>query len=154
MLSSNTDALTNSTEVEIFMKSKKSNFASILTFVLVALIWLLPLSANAGGLYDGVWGVDDNAFTYLTFNQSGDQMIGVVLYADTGSWNAISGPVLGSQAELSLVVATNGVTAGIYLIEFTSDTTARATLTSCSPLTTCALTLPPVNLSFQLTKVF
>ena len=130
----------------------KSKAVSILTFVVVALIWLVPLTANAAGPYDGFWVVDEVPDMYVTINQSADEVVVLTLFADTGQWNALTGQAQGDQVELSYVKSVNGVTA-VYLLEFTSATTAINTLTSCSPAVAC-IDEQPINIPFLATKIF
>ena len=61
----------------------KSKFVSILTIVVIALIWLVPLTAQAAAPCAGFWGVDD--YTYMTRNPSVDEMIAIIVYDDDGT---------------------------------------------------------------------
>jgi hypothetical protein len=130
----------------------KSKSVSILTFVVVALIWLVPLTAQAAGPYDGFWVSNLVPDMYVTVNQSGDEVVVLTLFTDTGQWNALTGQMQGDQVELSYVVSVNGVTA-VYLLEFTSATTVTTTLTSCSPVIACEKE-QPLNFGFPFTKIF
>jgi hypothetical protein len=136
-------------KVEMLMKSKS---VSILTFVVVALIWLVPLTAQAAGPYDGIWVIPEVPDMYVTINQSGDEVVALTLFTDTGQWQALTGQMQGDQVELSYVISVNGVTA-VYLLEFTSATTATNTLTSCSPAAACFYE-QPINVPFSATKIF
>lgn len=130
----------------------KSKSVSILTFVVVALIWLVPLTAQAAGPYDGIWVVNQVPDMYVTINQSGDEVVVLTLFTDTGQWNALTGQMQGDQVELSYVVSVNGVTA-VYLVEFTSATTGTTTLTSCSPVVAC-IAEQALNVPYSTTKIF
>jgi hypothetical protein len=135
-----------------FIMNMKSKSVSILTFVVIALIWLVPLTAQAAGPYDGIWVVNEVPDMYVTINQSDDVVVVLTLFTDTGQWNGLTGQAQGDQVELSYVVSVNGVTA-VYLLEFTSTTTATNTLTSCSPAVAC-FAEQPLNVPFSATKIF
>jgi hypothetical protein len=133
----------------MLMKSKSE---SILTIIVIALIWLVPLTAKAAGPYDGFWVVNEVPDMIVSFNQSGDEVVVLTLLTDTGQWNALTGQVQGAQVELSYLISVNGVTA-VYLVEFISATTATTTLTSCSPFIAC-LNEQPINVPHSVTKIF
>jgi hypothetical protein len=149
ILSCKTGAVFNQAKVEMLMKSKSE---SILTIVVIALIWLIPLTAQAAGPHDGFWKVNEVPNMIISFNQSGDEVVVLTLLTDTGQWNALTGQAQGAQVEVSYVISVNGVTA-VYLIEFTSATTATNTLTSCSPAPACFFE-QPINVPFLVTKIF
>lgn len=149
ILSCKTGAVFNQAKVEMLMESKSE---SILTIVVIALIWLIPLTAQAAGPYDGFWKVNEVPNMIISFNQSGDEVVVLTLLTDTGQWNALTGQAQGAQVEVSYVISVNGVTA-VYLIEFTSATTATSTLTSCSPGPACFFE-QPINVPFLVTKIF
>lgn len=125
---------------------------------LALLFILISLPALAAGPNDGIYSVTDGPDGtigpgFVTIHQNGDVVIMIDLTEGADfTWTAFQGIRVNNSAELGLVVSEFEGGVGLTL-EFTSDTTANVTFTSCSPAEGFSCNFePPV--AFTLVRVF
>jgi hypothetical protein len=116
-------------------------------FGLILILWGAPIYAE--GLYDGIWQTSESGFS--TVNQNGNMIIVIGLDTEDGRWGASSGILEGNQSIISTIIS--GGAQIISRVEFTSLTTATATLISCIP-DPGFVCLAPNGFTFVINKVF
>ncbi len=109
----------------------------------IALLLAIPISANAAGVYDGIW-LDSNS-SYATVTQNDNEVVVVVLGRTFLFWEAYLGNLEGNSVVVTKVV---GPGTAELEIEFVDENSALVTVVSCSP---CVY---PVGTLFTATKVF
>lgn len=126
-------------------------------FTILLSLLFLPFTANAAGLYDGVWEllVPGVSGLYGSIHQSGDTIVLVGLDDDDedGAWSAYMGQLQGTEVELSTVISGHGTTL-VYYANFTSATTIEVTQLSCTPVNLCDALELPNNFQISAVKIF
>lgn len=119
-------------------------------WAVASIVCLMPVSAIAGGPFDGIWSITYNGthISWFSINENNGNLIVFGVQGDN-VWDGFFGARTGDTANLNTTIGTVSAT---MMITFTSPTTLTVTQKSCIAKTAeCAF---PNGTVYQGTKIW
>ena len=133
----------------------RTNFLKKTAASLLAML-LLPATAIADGVYDGIWEISYPFVTgeYFTIHQVGNTVALISIGVNDANWGAAMGEIEGNRITTFDPLVLKGESTSTFTIEFFSGTAGWFTLDTCSPFFVCDFLPWEIGEAVRVDKVF